>query len=86
MTSSTYVVKLSALRTMTEEAMILRYMLGSLRCNFPSDGSAPTRLFGYNLSVIFDSKNSEADLFKKPVFISFHLVSETMAASIIQPY
>jgi len=35
--SSTYAAEFSALRTATEEAMSLRYMLRCLGCNIPSD-------------------------------------------------
>ena len=54
--SSTYAAEFSALRTATEEALSLRYMLRCLGCNIPSDGSSPTRIFGDNLSVIQNVK------------------------------
>ena len=84
--SSTYAAEFSALRTATEEAQSLRYMLRCLGCNIPCDGSSPTRIFGDNLSVILNSQNPAADLSKKHVAISFHVVREAVAAGIIEPY
>ncbi len=84
--SSTYSAEFSALRTATEEAISLRYMLRCLGCNVPADGSCPTKIFGDNLSVILNSQNPAADLAKKHVAISFHSVREAVAARIIEPY
>ena len=84
--SSTYAAEFSALRTATEEAQSLRYMLRCLGCNIPADGSCPTKVFGDNLSVIQNSQNPAADLSKKHVAISFHVVREAIAAGIIEPY
>ena len=84
--SSTYAAEFSALRTATEEALSLRYMLRCLGCNIPSDGSSPTRVFGDNLSVIQNVQNPAADLSKKHVAISFHVVREAVAARIIEPF
>ena len=63
-TSSTYAAEFSALRTATEEAMNLQYMLRCLGVNL---GDKPTDLFGDNLSVIQNSQNLAADLSKKDV-------------------
>ena len=84
--SSTYAAEFSALRTGTEEAQSIRYMLRCLGCNIPSDGSCPTKIFGDNLSVIQNSQNPAADLSKKHVAISFHVVREAIAAGVIEPY
>ena len=84
--SSTYAAEFSALRTATEEAMSLRYMLRCLGCNIPSDGSCPTKIFNDNLSVVLNAQNPAADLSKKHVAISFHVVREAVAAGIISPY
>ena len=84
--SSTYAAEFSALRTATEEAQSLRYMLRCLGCNIPADGSCPTKVFGDNLSVIQNSQNPAADLSKKHVAISFHVVREAIAAGVIEPY
>ena len=65
--SSTYAAEFSTLRTATEEATGLRYMLRCLGCNIPSDGTCPTRIFGDNLSVILNAQNPAADLSKKHV-------------------
>jgi hypothetical protein len=81
--SSTYAAEFSALRTATEEAMNIRYMLRCLGVNI---GTKPTDVFGDNLSVIQNSQNPEADLSKKHVAISFHVVREAIAAGIICPY
>ena len=84
--SSTYAAEFSALRTSTEEAISLRYMLRCLGCNVPTDGSCPTKIFGDNLSVIQSSCNPAADISKKHVAISFHTVREAIAARIVEPY
>ena len=84
--SSTYAAEFSALRTATEEAIGLRYMLRCLGCNVPSDKSCPTRIFSDSFSVVQNCQNPAADLSKKHVAISFHLVREAIAASIFAPY
>ena len=84
--SSTYAAEFSALRTATEEAMSLRYMLRCLGCNLPNNGKHPTRLFGDNLGVLLSAQNPEADLSKKHVAIAFHVVREAIAAGVVNPY
>ena len=84
--SSTYAAEFSGLCTATEEAQSLRYMLRCLGCNVPADGSCPTRVFGDNLSVIQNEQNPAADLSKKHVAISYHVVREAVAAGIIAPF
>ena len=59
--SSTHAAEFSALRTATDEAQSLRYILRWLEFNIPSVGSFPTRIFGDNLSVILNSQNSAGD-------------------------
>ena len=76
--SSTYAAKFAALRSVTKEAISLRYMLRCLGCNIPSNGACPTDIFGDNLSVIQNVQNPEADLSKKHVVISFHVVREAV--------
>ena len=61
-------------------------MLRCLGCNVPSDGSRPTPRFGDNLSVIFNAQNTTADLSKRYVEISFRVVRQSAAASIIERY
>ena len=80
--SSTYAAEFSALRTATEEAISLRYMLRCLGYNIPNDGSCPTRIFGDNFSVIQNVSNPAADLNKKHVVISYHMCREAIAAGI----
>jgi hypothetical protein len=84
--SSTYAAEFSAFRTATEEAQNLRYMIRCLGYNIPADGSYHTRLLDHNLSVILNSQNPAADLSKKYVAISYHVVRVAVAASIIDPY
>ena len=84
--SSTYAAELLALRTVTEEAQSLRYMMRLLGYNVPSDGSCPTRIFGDNLSVILNAQNPAADLSKKYVAIYFYIVREDVVAGSIEPY
>ena len=83
---STHVAELSALRTATEEAHILRYIIRYLGGNLPSDGSCLTCIFGNNLSVILNTQNPAAHLSKKYVAISFHIVLDAVAAVIIELY
>ncbi len=83
---STYAAEFMALRTASEEAVSLRYMLRCLGIPIPNDGSAPTYLFGDNLGVIQNATNPEADLKKKHVALSFHFVREAIAAGITAPY
>ena len=85
-TSSTYTAEFSALRISIEEAHNLFYMLRCLRYNIPTDRSAPTRNFGHNLSVILNAQNRDADLSKKNVSISCHVVRESVATDIIESY
>ena len=53
--SSTYAAEFAALRTATEEAQSLCYMLHSLGCNVPSYGPCPTQFFGDKFSAILNS-------------------------------
>jgi hypothetical protein len=46
----------------------------------------PTKLFGDNLAVIQNASFPDADLKKKHVAISFHLVRESVAHKITAPY
>jgi hypothetical protein len=66
--TSTYSAEFCAMRTATEEAIAIRYMLWSL--GIPVD--KPTKLFGDNLGVIQNASMPEANLHKKHVAISFH--------------
>ena len=61
-------------------------MLHCLGCNFPTDGTHPTRNFGGNLSVILDVQNSVVDLSKMHITISFHTIYEAIASKIIAAY
>ena len=79
--SSTYTAEFMAMRTATEEAMSIRYMLRSLGVPV----TIPTKLFGDNMSVINNASIAESDLKKKHVAISYHLVREAVAAKIIRP-
>lgn len=84
--SSTYAAEFSALRTATEEAISLRYMLRCLGCKIPDDSKHATKLFGDNLGVLMSTQNPEADLSKKHVAIAFHVVREAIAAGVVSPY
>ena len=48
--------------------------------------SQATDHFGDNLSIILNSHNPAADLSKKHVAISFHVVREAVAAGVVEPY
>ena len=79
----TYAGKLSALRTVTEEAQSLGCMMRCLVCNTLSNGSCPTCIFGENLSVILNTQSPATDLSKKHVAISFHIVRKAVASGSI---
>ena len=66
-TTNTYAAKFMALRTATEEAISLCYILCCLGVPILNDGTAPTRLFGDNLSVIQNARNPQSCLAKKHV-------------------
>ena len=78
--------KFSALLTATEEAQSLCYMLHCLGYNVPCNGSCQTKVFGDNFGVIQNSQNPAADLSKKHVAISYHVVREAIAACTIEAY
>lgn len=80
--SSTYEAEFMAMRTATQEAKVIRNLLRSF--GIPLDG--PTLLFGDSLGVIQQASFVDADLSKKHVAISYHLVRESIAAGIILPY
>ena len=61
-------------------------MLQSLGCNVPCGKSVPIRVFRDDLNVILNSQNLAADLSKKIIAISFHVVREAVAAIILEPY
>ena len=84
--TSTYSAEFMALRTATEEAISLRYMLQCLGVPIPNDGSSPTRIFGDNLSVIQNARNPHSCLSKKHVALSFHCVREGIAAGVTSPF
>ena len=78
--SSTYQAEFSALRTATEEAIHLRYMLRSMGIPVTS----ATAVFGDNKAVIDNAMNPHAVNMKKHVAISFHTVRESIAAGVIE--
>ena len=84
--SSMYATEFSALCIMIEEAIALRYMLRCLSCNLPTEGNHPTCIFGGNMSVIQSALNPQADLSKKHIAVSSHVVCEAIAARIIKAY
>ena len=79
--TSTYTAEFVAMRQAVEEAISLRFMLRCLGCNV--DGS--TKLFGDNLSTITSASSPDAELKKKHVAISYHMVREAVAAKIVLP-
>ena len=71
-----------AMRVATEEAKVVRNLLRSF--GIALDG--PTLLFGDNLGVIQQATFVDADLSKKHVAISYHLVREAVAVGTIALY
>ena len=50
------------------------------------DGTAPTKVFGDNFSVIQNATDPDATLKTKHVAISFHMVREAITAGVIAPF
>jgi hypothetical protein len=61
-------------------------MLRCLGIPIPSDGSAPTRIFGDNFTVIQNASDPFTTLKKKHVAISFHFVHEAITAGVVAPF
>ena len=53
---------------------------------FPFNDSCPTKVSNDNFSVVQNAQNPAVDLSKKHVAISYHIMRETVAAGIIEPY
>ena len=81
-----YATEFFALCVATEEAIALHYMLRCLGCNLPAEGNHPTYIFGDNMGVIQSALNPQADLLKKHIADSFHIVPEAIVACIIKAY
>ena len=84
--SSIYAAEFTSLCTAIEEVKSICCILRCLGCNLQSDGPCPTCIFGENLSAILNAQNPAADLYKKYVAVSFHIVREAIAAGIMEPY
>ena len=69
------------MRTAVEEAKSLCFMLRCLGVSL----KGPSVLHGDNLSVIQNSSLPTADLKKKHVALSYHIVREAVAAGIVSP-
>ena len=69
-----------------EEAMSLRYMLRCSGDNIPVDMSCLTKVINDNFSVVQHSQNPTADLSKKHVAISYHIVRDAVTDGIIEPH
>ena len=69
------------MRTAIEEAKSLRFMLRCL--GIPLAG--PAMLYGANLGVIQNAQMPEADLKKKHVALSYHVVREAVASGVCAP-
>ena len=79
--SSTYTAEFMAGRTAAEEAVALRYTLRAL--GIPIE--QPTNLNGDNLGMLQSIQLPDAQMKKKHIAISFHLVRESVAAGIVKP-
>lgn len=76
----TYGAEFSAMRTATEEAIAICYML----CSLGIKVSRPSDLSGDN-AVISNATTYDATLKKKNVALSYHSVKKSIAAGIIYP-
>ena len=79
--SSTHEAEFSAMRTAVEETKSLRYMLRCLGITV----TGPSVMHGNNLSVIQNATMPAAELKKKHVAISYHVVREAVASSAVSP-
>ena len=79
--TSTYCAEFLAMRSATEEAISLRYMLRCL--GIPVSKS--TALYGDNWGAIQSANIPDSELKKKHIAISYHFVREAIAARIINP-
>ena len=69
----------------TEEAISLRYMLRCLGCTLPT-GKQSTVSFEDNLETILSASNPQADMSRKHVALSYHVVRESITVGIVGPY
>ena len=69
------------MHTATEEVKSLRFMLRCL--GIPVTG--PSNLIGDNLSVIMNASQPEANLKKKHIALSCHIMHESVASSVCTP-
>ena len=79
----TYCAEFIAMRTASEEAVSLRYMLRCLGVPVPKD--KPTNIFGDNWSVIQSATIPESEMKKKHIAILYLYVRETIAAGVSNP-
>ena len=61
-------------------------MLRCLNYDILDDDNYPLKLFAHSLGVILSKQNPQADLTKKHVAISFHMVREATVAGIVGSY
>ena len=78
---SSYSYGLCAVRVSSEEAIALRYMLGSLGVPIIGD----TALCGENLGMSISSTNPDSELKKNHVAILYHKFQECVATGIFNP-
>ena len=71
------------MRSATEEAVSLRYMLRCL--GIPVPLGKPTNLYRDNWSVIQSATVPDSEIKKKHIAISYHYVKEAIAAKIVNP-
>ena len=60
-------------------------MLHCLGNPLPNDGACPTNIFNDNFAVVNQANDADAELHKKHVAISFHVVREAIASGAIRP-
>ena len=79
--TSSYSAEFCSGRVAMEEVILLRYLLRSL--GIPAKG--PTELCVNNQGMIISSANSDSELKKNHVAISYHKLREISAAGIVNP-
>ena len=73
-------------RVLLSLALMQPSFMQYILCAFGIHLDGPTQIFGDNFSVITIAKDPNAELKKKHVALSFHIVHKTINAGVIEPF
>jgi hypothetical protein len=79
--TSMYGAEFSSMKSATEEAIMVRYMLRSLGIGIHK----PSNILGDNAGVISCASTPESSLKKKHIALSYHFIRENLAIGAIRP-